>query len=232
MKNWRLFHFSSPVTVHAWHGDAAIAERLLSEWGWAIEQREPEDSEALTRFLAFAPEPGNDQDQEPALLSHWHDWHLLILYHRFGGLREVYRDYPVPIIEFTVPAGCHLAQLGDAPNFRLDLMLDQQHFYFSYVHDGAIWRDEMQAELNEKNDGQLILLGDEEWAVEWQLGECNYPGYGFQNYILLSSNLGQNLEQLGLPIQQWHNRSGDIVNEMLEIVYRTHFQSLSPWRRV
>jgi hypothetical protein len=87
------------VSLLAWRGDVTIAEQLFSEWGWKITQREPADSKALARFLAYTPEPGNDQDREPGLFSHWHGWHILVLYHSFGGLREIYGDYSVPIIE-------------------------------------------------------------------------------------------------------------------------------------
>ncbi len=123
MTYWQLFHFPSPVSFCAWRGEAALAEQLLAEWGWVINRRETADSEALARFLAFAPEPGDDQYLEQGLLSHWDDWHLLVLYHSFGGLREIYGDYFVPIIEWTVPAGCDLTRLADAPDFRLDFIL-------------------------------------------------------------------------------------------------------------
>lgn len=216
MTDWQLFHFPSPVSFFAWRGEATIAEQLLAEWGWVIDRREPVGSEALAQFLAFAPEPGNDQEMEHALLSRWRDWNLLALYWSFGSLREAYGDYPVPLIELTVPAGSGLIQLSDAPDFRLDLMVDQKHYYFAYARDGAIWLDEMQGELSEKTNGRLILQGGD-WAVEWQLGEGNYPGYGFQDRILFSSNLGHNLEQLGLPIQQWQARNPDIFYETLEL---------------
>lgn len=212
----RTFNFPSPVSFHAWHGDAAIAHRLLSEWGWIIERREPANSEALAQFLTSAPEPGTTEDREQALLSRWHGWHVLVTYFSFGALREIYSNYPIPIIEFTLPAGSDLNQLGDAPDFYLDLMIDQC-FYFAYVRNGVLWRDQMQDELNGDNKGHFVLRGNEGMSVEWLLDVTKFPGYGFQNSVVFSSSLGLNLRGLGLPLQHWQNRDQDIVNEVLDI---------------
>lgn len=159
------------------------------------------------------------EDREQALLSHWHGWHVLVTYFSFGALREIYSNYPVPIIEFTVPAGSELNQLGNAPEFYLDLMVDQR-FYFAYVRDGVLWRDQMQDELSGGSEGHLVLVGDVVESVEWLLGVSKFPGYGFEDSVVFSSDLGLNLRRLGLPIQHWQNRDRDIVNEVLEISHR------------
>ncbi len=215
MTYWQLFHFPSPVSFLAWHGEADIAERLFAEWGWVIDRREPADGEALARFLAYAPEPGNDQEMEHVMLSRWHGWCVLVFYWSFGSLSEAYQDYPVPIIEWTVPAG--LVQLLDAPDFRLDLMLDQQHFCFVFVRNGTIWRDEKMHPEIEKH---LVLQGEEAVRVEYPLNLNEFPGYGPESHLTFTTHLGQCLQVLGLPIQRWQNRDPDIVNEAMEIVWR------------
>lgn len=216
MTNWQLFHYPSPVSFFVWHGDANIAERLLSEWGWKIYRRGPANAEALAQFVAFVPEPGLDEEVENAVLSRWRGWNILVLYFSFGSLREIYINFPVPIIEFTVPAGTKLAQLGDVPDFRLDLMVGQR-FYYVFVRDGVLWRDELEPELSEKQDGRLILQNNGKWAVEWSLNADNHSGHTSQDRILFSSNLGQNLEQLGLPLKQWQNQDLGIVSEALRL---------------
>lgn len=181
-----------------------------------VEWRGPANSEALAQFLTSAPEPGTTEDREQALLSHWHGWHLLATYFSFGALREIYSNYPVPIIELTLPAGSDLNQLGDVPDFYLDLMINQC-YYFAFVRDGALWREQMQEESSGKSNGHLVLRGDVEESVEWRLEVSEFPGYGFQNSVVFSSNLGLNLQGLGLPLQHWQNRDQDIVNEVLDI---------------
>lgn len=182
-----------------------------------IEQRELGGSDALAQFLADTPEPGNDQELEQAALSRWGDWNLLALYFSHGSLREIYGDYPAPIVELTVPAGSDLAQMADAPDFRLDLMLDQQHFYFVFVRNGTIWRDEMHDELNGKTGRHLVMQGEEAVRVEYPLNLTESPGYGSESHLTFTSHLGQCLQTLGLPLNQWQNQNPDIVNETLKI---------------
>ena len=222
MTYWQLFHFASPVSMLAWRGNAAIAEQLLSEWGWKITQREPVGADALAQFFAYTPEPGNDQEMEHALLSRWRDWNLLALYWSFGSLGEAYGDYPVPIIELTVPAGPNLAQLTDAPDFRLDFMVGHQ-FYFAFVRNGAIWRDEkMHDGPGAKTGRHLVLQGDEAVRIEYALNLSELPGYGSESRLTFTSHLGQCLQVLGLPIQQWQNQNPDVVNETLDILWLPH----------
>lgn len=196
-----------------------------------IEQREPADSEALAQFLAFAPEPGTAESEERFLLSDWNGWHLLADYGSFGALREIYTHYPVPIIQFTVPSGSDLTHLADVPDFRLDLMVGQ-HFYFVFVRNGTIWRDEMHDGPSGKAGRHLVLQGEEAVRVDYPLNLNEFPGYGSESHVTFTSHLGQCLQSLGLPIQHWQNQSEDIVNEVLKIVDNTNPQSLPPSRRV
>ena len=154
------------------------------------------------------------------MLSRRGDWNLLALYWSFGSLREIYGDYPVPIIELTVPAGSDLAQLADAPDFRLDFMVRHQ-FYFVFVRNGTIWRDEKMHDRgpsDSKTGRHLVLQGEEAVRVDYPLNLNEFPGYGYESCLTFTSHLGQCLQSLGLPIQHWQNRSEGIVNEVLRIV--------------
>lgn len=216
MSTNRTFHFPSPVSFYAWYGEAAIGYRLLSEWGWTVKEHKPANSEAIANFIAFAPEPGTTEEQEQAIVSHWNGWHILMTYFSFGSFREIYSDYPVPMVELTVPSGFEFVELGTRPDFYLDLMIDQ-HFYFAYVRDGILWREQMEVVPIEKNNGHFVLTGDTVSGVEWVLNTGQFFGYGFKDRIVFSADLASNLRTLGLPIQHWQKQSQDIVNEALTI---------------